>query len=85
MFQGGLTFLAVKRYRQGIQEDFSQPTPYGDPNMGPGAGGGMPEPSPYGQYAGGSAGETGDPYQSPFGSQAPPSTHKQDDFHPPTY
>ena len=80
-----MTFFAVKHYRQGIQEDFTQSAPgYGDPNMGPGGGGGMPQPSPYGQYAGGSAGETGDPYQSPFGTQ-PQAGQKQDDFNPPTY
>lgn len=94
MLQGFLTFLAVKRYRQGIQEDFSQGAgTYGDAS-GP-AGGGMDggggiDQSAYAPYSGGHAGETGDPYQSPFGSsqpsqQAPAGGQRQDEFNAPTY
>lgn len=86
--QGVLTFLAVKRYRQGINEDFS--TPYDPSNIGGGTGGldgGPQQQSPYSQYASGSAaGESGDPYQqSPFGQNQQQTTATTGDYNPPTY
>ena len=77
-FQGGITFFAVKRYRQGIQEDFSQSAGgYGDPNMEQGG--------QYGQYAGGNATDPGDPYQSPFGNAGQQGQTQQENYNPATY
>ena len=87
-FQGGLTALAVMRYRKGVTEDFS--SGYEPDVIGAGVGGGaggvpQPTPSPYSSYP--AAGETGDPYQqAPFsGTAQPPKQQPPGDFQPPTY
>ena len=89
--QGGLTFLAVMRYRQGVSEQFAS----GIDQDQVGAGGQpQPTPSPYSAYpsaqpggGGGMGGDSGDPYQQGPFSQAPPMESKQapGDFQPPTY
>lgn len=97
MFQGGLTALAVLKYRKGVSEDFAggygadgmsggptqpTPSPYSAyPSTGGGAGAGGYPPT--GGYTGG---ETGDPYQqAPFAGGVPEQKQAPGDFQPPTY
>lgn len=67
--QGGITFFAVRRYREGFEDTFAQRSSYDD----------QTQSSPYSSFPGS---ETGDPYQQPpfSGTQKEPT-----DFQQPTY
>lgn len=66
---GGITFFAVRRYREGFEDTFAQRSSYDD----------QTQSSPYSSFPGS---ETGDPYQQPpfSGTQKEPT-----DFQQPTY
>ncbi|CAH1794807.1 unnamed protein product [Owenia fusiformis] len=82
---GGLTFLAVQRYRSGAADAFSTSGGQSEYQQDPTQGGFQPtqQPSPYSSYPG--EGQAQDPYQQQQPPFQAPADNSQQEYTPPTY